>query len=144
MTVPRDAAIAQALYGLTVEVVRQMPRDLSLTAISTLSMIERLGSQRITALASVQGVAQPSMTAMIAGLERSGYVQRRPDPADRRAQQVSLTDKGIDYVLARRRRGAELIEQSLQGLSSEDRATLGAAVAAVNRLREIQMGGTTT
>jgi DNA-binding MarR family transcriptional regulator len=79
------SAAGQVLYGLATEAVRRIPRDMSLTTLSTLSTLDRTGPRRVTDLALVQGVAQPSMTTLVSNLQRSGLVERRGDPADGRA-----------------------------------------------------------
>ena len=45
-------------------------------------------------IAAHLGVTEQSMSRMVAGLERSGYVQRSRDPADRRRRTVHITAVG--------------------------------------------------
>jgi DNA-binding MarR family transcriptional regulator len=47
------------------------------------------------ALAQHLGVDRTMMTYLLDDLEEAGLVERRPDPADRRARRVSLTDGGL-------------------------------------------------
>ncbi len=49
---------------------------------------------RVTDLADEAGVTKQTAGALIDELERSGYVKRRPDPADARARLVVLSAKG--------------------------------------------------
>src|SRR5205814_3776828 len=49
---------------------------------------------RISTLAERSGMTPQSMGELVDELERRGYVQRRPDPADRRAKPVFLTARG--------------------------------------------------
>ena len=49
---------------------------------------------RLTVLAARTGMTHQSMGELVAALERAGYVERRPDPADARARLVVLTAKG--------------------------------------------------
>lgn len=49
---------------------------------------------RITDLAEQAGVTKQTAGALIHDLERSGYVVRRPDPADARARLVMLSARG--------------------------------------------------
>jgi DNA-binding MarR family transcriptional regulator len=49
---------------------------------------------RITDLAEHAGVTKQTAGALIDELERSGYVVRRPDPADARARLVVLSARG--------------------------------------------------
>jgi DNA-binding MarR family transcriptional regulator len=46
------------------------------------------------ALAGQLGIDKTAMTYLIDGLERAGLVERRLDPADRRARQVLVTEQG--------------------------------------------------
>lgn len=130
--------IGEAVYALATELVRQMPRDLSLTSVATLSTLARRGPRRVTELAASEGVAQPSMTALVTALERDGLVERQPDPRDKRAALVTVTDAGREYVARRRRIGADLVTSTLEELSESDRAALAEAVGALRRVREIR------
>lgn len=129
-----------ALHALSAAVIRfvEHPRQLSLTSVSTLAALDRRGACRITELASLQGVAQPSMTALVGSLEQAGLVQRDPDPTDRRAVLVSLTPSGRSYLATRRRGGAERLSTLIGRLPADDVAALSAAVPALLRLRELQ------
>jgi DNA-binding MarR family transcriptional regulator len=49
---------------------------------------------RISTLADRSGMTPQSMGELVDELERRGYVERRPDPADRRAKPVFLTARG--------------------------------------------------
>ncbi|MQA00376.1 MAG: MarR family transcriptional regulator [Dehalococcoidia bacterium] len=49
---------------------------------------------QVGALARLAGVRKQSMAQSVAELERAGYVERRPDPTDRRARLVFLTERG--------------------------------------------------
>ncbi|SDT72386.1 MarR family winged helix-turn-helix transcriptional regulator [Actinoplanes derwentensis] len=49
-----------------------------------LGVILRSGPMPIGALAPALGVGVTALTGIVDRLERAGYVQRRPDPADRR------------------------------------------------------------
>ena len=49
---------------------------------------------RITDLAEQAQVTKQTAGALVDELERSGYVERRPDPSDARARLVVLSDRG--------------------------------------------------
>jgi DNA-binding MarR family transcriptional regulator len=49
---------------------------------------------RVGVLAERAGVTKQSMAQLVEHLELHGYVERAPDPADRRAKLVCLTDRG--------------------------------------------------
>ena len=130
-------AIGEALYGLVTAAVRHGTREISLTSASTLGTLERTGPRRITELAAVEGVAQPSMTVLVTGLERSGLVERRPDPGDRRVVLVVLTEVGADYLRSRRRAGAEVFARLIDKLPPEEAAALMAAAPALLHLHDL-------
>jgi DNA-binding MarR family transcriptional regulator len=126
-----------ALYGLVSGAVRRVPREMSLTSSSTLATLDRTGLRRITDLAVMEGVTQPSMTVLVTVLERSGWVERRRDPTDGRVALVAITEAGSDYIRARRRAGAEAFEQLIDKLPADEAATLAAAIPALEHLRDL-------
>jgi DNA-binding MarR family transcriptional regulator len=130
-------AVAEALHRLVSAAVQQQPREISLTSASTLATVERTGPRRITDLAAIEGVAQPSMTALVTVLERAGLVERGQDPRDQRVVLVALTAAGTDYLRSRRRAGAEAFAQLIDKLPPEETATLLAAAPALQHLHEL-------
>jgi DNA-binding MarR family transcriptional regulator len=128
---------AAAVYGLLSTLLRRAPRDISLTSLATLSTLDRAGAKKITELAAIEGVTQPSMTTLIAGLEKAGLVERSSDPNDKRVSMVSLTSAGRDYIRHRRQVGTEAFATLVSELPPAEAAALAAAVPALVRLREI-------
>jgi DNA-binding MarR family transcriptional regulator len=131
------SAAGEALYGLVSAAVRRGPREMSLTSLSTLATLDRSGPRRVTDLAFIEGVAQPSMTTLVSVLERSGLVERRGDPADKRVALVAVTPAGAALLRSRRRAGAEALEQLIDKLPPDEAAALAAAVPALRHLREL-------
>jgi len=58
------------------------------------------GGSRLTDLAERAQITKQSMGYLVDDLEQRGYLERRPDPSDRRAALISLTDRGWDQVRA--------------------------------------------
>src|SRR3954470_11964361 len=56
--------------------------------------LERDGEQRCSSLAAEAGVDVSVVSRQVSALERSGYVERRPDPLDGRASLIRLSDAG--------------------------------------------------
>jgi DNA-binding MarR family transcriptional regulator len=110
---------------------------LSMTAAATLAGIERVGPQRLTLLATREGVTQPAMTQLISRLEDARLVRREPSQEDGRVVLVTITDEGRT-VLARRRatRGGRLASIITQ-LSPEHHAALAAALPALDALASV-------
>jgi DNA-binding MarR family transcriptional regulator len=60
------------------------------------------GGTRVSVLAERAQITKQSMAELVAHLERHGYVERVPDPEDRRAKLVRSTSKGEElYAIAR-------------------------------------------
>ena len=84
----------------------------------------REGPTRQHVLAAEFGLAPHSITDIVDALERQGLAERRPDPTDRRAKLVAITDAGeacLGVASAARER---LMGQVFGVLSQEDRAAL--------------------
>lgn len=62
---------------------------------------------RLTELASAAGISLSAMAELVDDLEALGYLHRKPDPADRRAKLVCLTESGWCAI----KTGRELIQQ---------------------------------
>lgn len=135
---------ALAVYDLMASLVRLIPRDMTLTSISTLGTLLRKGPRRITELAASEGVAQPSVTALVTSLERAGLVERRSDSTDGRVVLVAITEAGTEYLRARRHASAQAIARAVGALSPEEEAVLLSTVPVIERLRvllELEGGG---
>jgi DNA-binding MarR family transcriptional regulator len=128
---------AGALYGLLATLLRRVPRDLSLTSLAALSTLDRTGPRRITDLAVIEGITQPSMTVLVTALERGGLVTRLSDPADGRVTLVALTAEGLLYLRSRRSAGADALAQLIDKLPPGEAAALAAAIPALQHLRDL-------
>ncbi|MBD2892716.1 MarR family winged helix-turn-helix transcriptional regulator [Actinomadura nitritigenes] len=143
---PLDELELAAGLGRLYSLMRSLslPRDLSMTTVSTLATLERRGPCRVTELAALEGVTQPAMTQLVSRLEREGLAERRALAGDRRVVAVHLTDAGR-ADLARRRAGqAKRLAELLAGLPSSDREAIAAALPALDRLTGAALGGPDT
>lgn len=70
--------------------------ELTLPQLHLLDAIENVPDARCGALAEAVGIAAPTASRMIDGLERQGIVERRASPDDRRAIDISITEHGRD------------------------------------------------
>jgi DNA-binding MarR family transcriptional regulator len=97
---------------------------LSMARTKVLHRLHEQGPTRQNVLAADFGLSPHSITDIVDGLERLGMAERRPDPTDRRAKLVAITDAGeagLDVANATRER---LLKQIFGALSEADRATL--------------------
>jgi DNA-binding MarR family transcriptional regulator len=132
-----ENAIGSAIDALVTLAIRGGPRDMSLTAAATLATLDRAGPCRLTDLAGIEGVTQPSMSTLVTGLERSGLAERRPSPDDGRVVLVALTPAGAGYLRARRQARAERLAGLIRMLPADQAAALAAAVPAMTSLRDL-------
>lgn len=72
-----------------------------------------------------------SLARMIDRMADGGLLERRPDPADRRAWRVHLTEQARDIVDAVRRAAGPLEDLLLTGLDPDQRAVLARSLQAV-------------
>ncbi|MFJ6661826.1 MarR family winged helix-turn-helix transcriptional regulator [Streptomyces sp. NPDC091377] len=71
-------------------------------------------------LAARLGVEASHVTRTVQQLERAGYVSRVPDPDDRRAQRIELTDAGRDAIARVRDAGARGMQVALADWKPEE------------------------
>ncbi len=96
---------------------------LSMARTKMLRRLHEQGPTRQNVLAADFGLSPHSITDIVDGLERLGMAERRPDPTDRRAKLVAITDAGeagLDVANATRER---LLKEIFGALSEADRAT---------------------
>jgi DNA-binding MarR family transcriptional regulator len=86
-------------------------------------------------LAQQLGIDKTVMTYLIDDLERAGLVERRPDPTDRRARQITVTPAGRERLTGLERTLADAEASVLATLSAAERETLKALL-----LRAVGLG----
>jgi DNA-binding MarR family transcriptional regulator len=118
---------------LTRLLVRQVGGELSRTEAGLLSTLGR-GAQRITALADLEGLAQPTMTSMVKQLEQRGLVRRERQADDGRVVLVTLTEAGSAALEDYRVRARAVLGTYLAEISDEEIQALAAATDALARL----------
>jgi DNA-binding MarR family transcriptional regulator len=108
--------------------------DLSPSLTSALVTIELRGPITLGQLAICEGVTPPSVTRMVASLERLGLVRREADPADRRVARVSLTLEGGRTVQRTRTRKTAYLAKQLRKLDESELAVVREALPVLERL----------
>ncbi|TDC75590.1 MarR family transcriptional regulator [Actinomadura sp. 7K507] len=86
------------------------------------------GPMRPGELAARLAVEAPHVTRQVQRLERAGYVERVPDPDDRRCQRVRLSGSGLEAVESIRASGRRWISEALAAWSPADRERLAGLV----------------
>jgi DNA-binding MarR family transcriptional regulator len=100
------------------------PWDITPSHLRALRVLTRHGVMRLSELSEHLHIAARSATEVVDALETRGLAQRRPDPDDRRATLVEVTEHGTSILDAiRAARGTEA-ERAFGRLSQTDRAHL--------------------
>src|ERR1700678_4507088 len=113
--------------------LRQLDGELSRTELGLLNTLNT-GPRRITELAELEGLAQPTMTSLVKQLEQQGLVRRERQADDGRVVLVHLTDSGaaaLEDYLARVR---ELLGRNLAEIPDEQVEALAGATDALAQL----------
>jgi DNA-binding MarR family transcriptional regulator len=97
---------------------------LSIARTKVLRRLHEQGPARQNTLATEFGLSPHSITDIVDGLERSGLAERRPDPTDRRAKLVAITEAGEACLGVATTTRDRALTQIFGALSEEDRATL--------------------
>lgn len=133
---PPDRSLADRLHSVAIHVLRHARTadtavGMSAARLSVLSVLVFGGSRTVTELADVEQVAAPTMTRLLQGLERDGYVRRRRSEADGRVVRVSATTKGRRALEAGRRNRVRRLEEVTGALSRSGGAAVDAAITAL-------------
>ena len=136
MSSPANDDLAPRLHSAVLHLLRRLAREdrasgESPARLSALSVLVFGGPRPIGRLARDEGVAAPTMTRLIAALERDGLVSRTTDPEDRRTQRVAATERGREILIAGRARRVAALEGLLERVPARDRRALAAAVRVI-------------
>jgi len=96
--------------------------------------IDMQHGSRLTELAERSGFTKQAVGEAVTELERLGYVTRLPDPGDKRAKIIKLTDWGVDAVLKGRWLFAEIEAEWAEQLGAELPAGLREAATKIAAL----------
>lgn len=122
-----DRRVAEAGLGLTPGEAR------------TLSHAFRAGVVRQTVLAERMGVEAMTLSTYLDRLEARGLVERRPDPSDRRAKLVHLSEGAHDVLVTIQAIGASLRAEVAEKISASEWEHLNTALRlardSLNQLR---------
>lgn len=81
--------------------------------------LDRTGPRIQAQLSEALGCEPPSVTLMTRKLEASGHIKRAPDPGDKRATVVALTDSGKALAEKIRQLWLTLAQETVRGLPPE-------------------------
>ena len=132
--------LADRLHSAAIRLLRRVRREdqalgLSAARLSALSVVVFAGPIRISALARAEQVQTPTMTPIVAALERDGLVVREADASDARAALLRATAKGARLMAEGRARRVALLAADLRSLTVREQAVIAEAVELLERIR---------
>lgn len=107
--------------------------DLTPARASVLSVLVFGGPRSAGELAETEQVAAPTMTKLINGLVRDGYVRKRRHPQDGRAVMITATARAERALHEGRRRRIEMLRTLFGDLSADEWATLDRAASIIEQ-----------
>jgi DNA-binding MarR family transcriptional regulator len=128
--------LAQQASSLSRLVFRHGNLDMTRSESSALATLEN-GPQRITGLAELEGLAQPTVTTLVKRMEQRGWVSRERPADDGRVVLVSLTAEGHRALEHLRERYRPRLRAGLTELSDEQVAALQDAGDAFKTLIDV-------
>jgi DNA-binding MarR family transcriptional regulator len=142
----RNAAIDEVAAALlpraslaTRLVLRKSRRRVARSEVGVLGALSA-GPRRITELADLEGLAQPTMTLIVKRMEQRGWLKRERDAADGRAVLISLTDEGATVLEELRADYRAALRDHLAAMTDEQVEALAAATAALQDLIDALQG----
>ena len=132
------ARLRLTLVRLTRRLRRQADVSLSPSLMSALASVDGEGPLTLGELATLEGVKPPSITRLVASLERRGLVHREGDPSDGRVTRVRSTADGRRTLQRSRTRKTAYLTKRLATLSDAEATALGEALAVLERLLEAE------
>lgn len=113
--------------------VRDLASGIGPAQLSALSVLVFGGPRSLRELAEAEQVRPPTMSRIVAGLERDGLVRRQPTD-DKRRLRLEATTAGIRMLQEGRRRRVESLAAALAALSSEELRRMGELAELLERV----------
>jgi DNA-binding MarR family transcriptional regulator len=104
------------------------PLGLDGRLLAVLITVRHAGPCQQLRLAEKLGVDRTTMVDLVDRLEASGFVERRPDPDDRRARLIHLTPRGRKALAAGIAASDEVEQRFLDALTDADQRTFRRAL----------------
>ncbi|MFF8729938.1 MarR family winged helix-turn-helix transcriptional regulator [Streptomyces sp. NPDC015171] len=112
---------------------RILPPDCPGGSAAVLTLLGRNGDMRMSKLAELLAVDMSVTSRHVAHVAARGWIERLPDPADKRSRILRLTPLGLDQLDELSRRTTHLLAERLADWTDEEVAQL---IRLMSRLRE--------
>ncbi|GGS59254.1 MULTISPECIES: MarR family winged helix-turn-helix transcriptional regulator [Streptomyces] len=111
---------------------RILPPDCPAGSAAVLTLLGRHGDMRMSKLAELLAVDMSVTSRHVAHVAARGWIERHPDPADKRSRILRLTPAGLDRLDELSRRTTHLLAERLADWTDED---VGELIRLMTRLR---------
>ncbi|MET9830876.1 MarR family transcriptional regulator [Streptomyces sp. NPDC006385] len=106
------------------ELGRTLPSDCPAGSAAVLTLLARHGEMRMSKLAELLAVDMSVTSRHVAHVAERGWIERSPDPADKRSRILHLTPAGEDRVREMSRRTTHLLAERLSDWTDDEVAQL--------------------
>ncbi len=140
---PRDRAVREAWHAMAGLVLdnerRREVSEQTGMSFGRMKALRRIAGRPMPMreLATLLGMDPPNLTTVVNGLERSGFVERRPHPTDRRVKLVVATPTGAALA----QRAEEILGRPPPGLVDLPADDLEILARILARVRQDQESG---
>ena len=136
---PGTEQVATRLHSAAIQLLRKLRREddasgLTAPRLSVLSVVVFAGPRTLGELAAAEQVKPPTMTRLVAALEKQKLVRRVPDPEDGRVTRIAPTEKGRTLLLQGRGRRVAALARDLESLNQRQLQTLRDAVSLIETI----------
>jgi len=131
--------VADRLHSAAIHLLRRVRKQDIATGegparLSALSVLVFGGPKTLKELAAAEQVKPPTMSRIVAGLERSRLVEITEDPEDARRMRIATTPKGTQLLQKGREMRINYLAAQLERLTPGELTRLGDAVEILARL----------
>lgn len=136
---PTRFEVADRLHSAAIHLLRHARKQDVLAGVgparlSALSVLVFGGPMALRQLATAEQVKAPTMSRIVAGLQRSGLAKIEADASDARKIRVTATAKGERLLQQARTRRIEQLAELLSGLKHRDLDTLMSAAHLIEQV----------
>ena len=138
---PRHQTIAAAdrLHSAAIHLLRRLRKQDAASGVgpaqlSALSVLVFAGPKTLGELAAAEQVKPPTMSRVVAGLERNHLIEITRDSRDARRMHIRATAKGTLLLQQGRQRRVDYLAQHLGSLTTSELTQLSAVAGILERL----------
>ncbi|MFF1556288.1 MarR family winged helix-turn-helix transcriptional regulator [Streptomyces sp. NPDC058279] len=121
-----------AIGAVKRDLARILPHDCPAGSAAVLTLLDRHGAMRMSKLAELLSVDTSVTSRHVTHVADRGWIERSPDPGDRRSRILRLTPSGQERLDELSRRTSRLLAERLGDWSDDD---VGGLIRLMTRLR---------